>query len=70
MIIELRSYSIECIKIDFGGFGAITAVLLTTSGTGSGIGTGGEPAQLNSINIVNKKYTECLILQTFPISLF
>tara|TARA_B100000282_G_scaffold257438_1_gene204331 strand:+ start:277 stop:441 length:165 start_codon:yes stop_codon:yes gene_type:complete len=54
MIIELRSYSIERIKIDSGGFGAIAVVRLTTSGTGSGIGAGGDPAQLNSINIVNK----------------
>ena len=54
MIIELRSYSIDCILIDLGGFGETTTVLITTSGTGSGIGAGGEPAQLNSINIVNK----------------
>jgi hypothetical protein len=54
MIIELRSYSIECIIIDSGGFGEMTTVLVTTSGTGSGIGSGGDPAQLNSINIVNK----------------
>tara|TARA_Y100001970_G_scaffold142198_1_gene174958 strand:- start:237 stop:401 length:165 start_codon:yes stop_codon:yes gene_type:complete len=54
MIIELRSYSIDCITIDCGGFGATTTVLLTTSGTGSGAGSGGEPAQLNNVNIVNK----------------
>tara|TARA_B100000579_G_C22759178_1_gene818070 strand:+ start:935 stop:1099 length:165 start_codon:yes stop_codon:yes gene_type:complete len=54
MIIELWSYSIECITIDCGGFGATTTVFLTTSGTGSGTGAGGEPAQLNNINMVNK----------------
>tara|TARA_B000000609_G_C23944276_1_gene225299 strand:- start:127 stop:252 length:126 start_codon:yes stop_codon:yes gene_type:complete len=40
--------------IDLGGFGEMATVLKTTSGTGSGIGGGGETAQLNSINIVNK----------------
>tara|TARA_B100002051_G_C16203872_1_gene377900 strand:- start:121 stop:285 length:165 start_codon:yes stop_codon:yes gene_type:complete len=54
MIIELLSYTIECTIIETGGFGEITTVLLTTSGTGSGIGAGGEPAQLKSINILNK----------------
>ena len=54
MIIEFRSYSIECIIIDSGGLGETTTVLITTSGTGLGIGSGGDPAQLNNINIVKR----------------